>query len=209
MQALDLPKPVAFVLGGGGSLGALQVGMLQALDEAGIAPDLAVGTSVGSLNAAVLALPGDDRIGRLRDIWAHMTKAEAFPGGVLSQVRTLRHSKTHLFPNTGLAKIVDDHLGAGRRFEDLALPLGVVTTDVDTAEPVLLTSGPLRAPCWRAARSRASTRRCRTRTGSCTTAAWSPTSRCGRRSAWARNRWSSSTARFPAKCPARPGPSPR
>ncbi|MET9267820.1 patatin-like phospholipase family protein [Amycolatopsis sp. NPDC004079] len=146
MQALDLPKPVAFVLGGGGSLGALQVGMLQALDEAGITPDLAVGTSVGSLNAAVLSLPGDDRLGRLRDIWAHMTKAEAFPGGVLSQVRTLRHSKTHLFPNTGLAKIIDDHLGAGSRFEDMALPLGVVTTDVDTAEPVLLTSGPLQAP---------------------------------------------------------------
>ncbi|ATY10529.1 patatin [Amycolatopsis sp. AA4] len=146
MQAFDLPKPVAFVLGGGGSLGALQVGMLQALDEADIAPDLAVGTSVGSLNAAVLSLAGDDRLRRLRDIWAHMTKAEAFPGGVFSQVRTLRHSKTHLFPNTGLAKIVDDHLGAGRRFEDLAMPLGVVTTDVDTAEPVLLTSGPLRAP---------------------------------------------------------------
>ncbi|WP_116206873.1 patatin-like phospholipase family protein [Amycolatopsis circi] len=146
MQALDLPKPVAFVLGGGGSLGALQVGMLQALDEAGITPDLAVGTSVGSLNAAVLSLAGGDRLGRLRDIWAHMTKAEAFPGGVLSQVRTLRHSKTHLFPNSGLAKIVDDHLGAGRRFEDLALPLGVVTTDVDTAEPVLITSGPLQAP---------------------------------------------------------------
>lgn len=146
MQALDLPKPVAFVLGGGGSLGALQVGMLQALDEAGITPDLAVGTSVGSLNAAVLSLPGDDRLRRLRDIWAHMTKAEAFPGGVLSQVRTLRHSKTHLFPNTGLAKIIDDHVGTGRRFEDLAMPLGVVTTDVDTAEPILITSGPLQAP---------------------------------------------------------------
>ncbi|WIX78654.1 patatin-like phospholipase family protein [Amycolatopsis carbonis] len=146
MTPLDLPGPVAFVLGGGGSLGALQVGMLRALDEAGVTPDLVVGTSVGSLNAAVLALPGADRLGRLHDIWKHMTKHEAFPGGVFSQVRTLRHSKTNLFPNTGLTKIIDDHLGPGRRFEDLALPLGVVTTDVDTAEPVLFRTGPLREP---------------------------------------------------------------
>ncbi|WP_033296384.1 patatin-like phospholipase family protein [Amycolatopsis jejuensis] len=146
MQALDLPRPVAFVLGGGGSLGALQIGMLRALDEVGVTPDLVVGTSVGSLNAAVLALPGGSRLERLRDIWAHMTRAEAFPGGVLSQVRTLRHSKTHLFPNTGLAKIIDDHLGPGRHFEDLALPLGVVTTDVETASPVLVRSGLLKAP---------------------------------------------------------------
>ncbi|GAA3588846.1 patatin-like phospholipase family protein [Amycolatopsis ultiminotia] len=146
MDPLDLPRPVAFVLGGGGSLGALQVGMLRALDEAGIAPDLVVGTSVGSLNAAVLAVPGGRNLERLQDIWSHMTKHEAFPGGVLSQVRTLRHSKTHLFPNTGLAKILDEHLGPARRFEDLALPLGVVTTDVETAEPMLIRSGQLHAP---------------------------------------------------------------
>ncbi|MBB4685184.1 patatin-like phospholipase family protein [Amycolatopsis jiangsuensis] len=146
MHALDLPRPVAFVLGGGGSLGALQVGMLRALDEVGLIPDLLVGTSVGSLNAAVLALPGGRNLERLEDVWTHMTRHEAFPGGVLSRVRTLRHGKTHLFPNTGLAKIIDDHIGLGCRFEDLALPLGVVTTDVDTAEPALIRSGPLHAP---------------------------------------------------------------
>lgn len=50
--ASALPRPVAFVLSGGASLGAIQVGMLRALDEAGVAPDLVVGTSVGSLNGA-------------------------------------------------------------------------------------------------------------------------------------------------------------
>jgi NTE family protein len=124
----------------------MQVGMLRALTEAGLTPDLVVGTSVGSLNAAVLALPGDDSADRLRRIWSRMTRHEAFPGGVLSQVRTLRHSKTNLFPNTGLAAIVDEHIGHGMRFEDLALPLGVVATDVDTAEPLLIRSGPLLAP---------------------------------------------------------------
>jgi NTE family protein len=143
-MAVDhLPAPIAFVLGGGGSLGSMQVGMLRALADVGIAPDLVVGTSVGSLNAAVLAMPGDDSASRLAKIWSQMTKHEAFPGGVLSQVRTLRHSKTHLFPNSGLAAIIDEHLGPGTRFEDLALPLGVVVTDVDTAEPMLIRSGEL------------------------------------------------------------------
>lgn len=145
-MTLDLPRPIGFVLGGGGSLGAMQVGMLRALSEAGITPDVITGTSVGSLNGAVLALAGDEtqQLERLQSIWRHMTKHEAFPGGVLSQVRTLRHSRTNLFPNTGLATIIDDHLGVGTRFEDLALPLGVVTTEVDTAEPLTFGSGELR-----------------------------------------------------------------
>jgi NTE family protein len=146
MSLADLPRPIGFVLGGGGSLGAMQVGMLRALTEAGVTPDLVAGTSVGSLNAAVLALRGGDALARLRGIWAHMTRDEAFPGGVLSRVRTLTQSKTHLFLNTGLTRIIADHLGAETRFEDLALPLGVVTTQVDTAEPLLIRSGRLLEP---------------------------------------------------------------
>ncbi|MDI5976185.1 patatin-like phospholipase family protein [Amycolatopsis magusensis] len=144
MTTADLPRPLAFVLGGGGSLGAMQVGMLRAVTEAGYRPDLVVGTSVGSLNGAVLARQGDDQAERLERIWTRMTRHEAFPGGVFSQVRTLRHSRTNLFPNTGLAAIVDEYLGEGTTFEDLALPLGVVTTDVETAEPRLIRSGELR-----------------------------------------------------------------
>jgi NTE family protein len=143
MPEVTLPQPIAFVLGGGGSLGAMQVGMLRALDEYGIRAHLVAGTSVGSLNGALLALEPEDATRRLPEIWLHMTRQEAFPGGVLSQVRTLRHAKTHLFPNTGLATIIRDHLGDGTTFEDLKLPLGVVTTDVDTAEPRLIRSGEL------------------------------------------------------------------
>jgi len=146
MPGVDLPRPVGFVLGGGGSLGAMQVGMLRALAEAGVRPDLVVGTSVGSLNGAVLALDPDDAGERLRTTWVHMTRAEAFPGGVVSRVRTLRLTRISLFPNVGLAAIVDDHLGPGTTFDDLSLPLGVVATDVDTAEPRLFTSGDVRPP---------------------------------------------------------------
>jgi predicted acylesterase/phospholipase RssA len=55
VEKIELPGPVGFVLGGGGSLGAGQVGMLRALAERGITPDLVVGTSVGSVNGALLA----------------------------------------------------------------------------------------------------------------------------------------------------------
>ena len=146
MPEVTLPSPVGFVLGGGGSLGAMQVGMLRALHEHGLRPDLVVGTSVGSLNGAVLAKDPADAIERLHKTWAHMTRQEAFPGGVFSRVRTLAHAKTHLFPSTGLAAIIDEQLGAGATFDDLALPLGVVTTEVDTAEPLLITEGELLRP---------------------------------------------------------------
>ena len=56
MSIAGLPRPVGYVLGGGGSLGAVQVGMLQALGEHDIAPGIVAGTSVGSLNGAVVAL---------------------------------------------------------------------------------------------------------------------------------------------------------
>ncbi|MTD58296.1 patatin-like phospholipase family protein [Amycolatopsis pithecellobii] len=143
MSDLTLPRPVAFVLGGGGSLGAMQAGMLAALDEHGIRPDLVAGTSVGSLNGAFLAHDPEDAVRRLPEIWTQLTRQEAFPGGLLSQVRTLHHTKINLFPNTGLATILREHLGEGTTFEDLKLPLGVVTTDVDTAEPRLIRSGEL------------------------------------------------------------------
>jgi NTE family protein len=73
-----------------------------------------------------------------------MTRHEAFPGGLLSQVRTLRHSRTHLFPNWARR----DHRRtrrARRPIRDLALPLCVVVTDVDTAEPALICSDDLQS----------------------------------------------------------------
>ncbi|TVT30680.1 patatin-like phospholipase family protein, partial [Amycolatopsis rhizosphaerae] len=118
-------------------------GMLRALREAGIRPDLVAGTSVGSLNGALLARDPEGAPETLRATWAQLTRQTVFPGGLLSQIRTLQRGKTHLFPNTGLATVIAAHLGATTTFEDLALPLGVVTTDLGTAEPRLTRSGPL------------------------------------------------------------------
>jgi NTE family protein len=138
---LGLPRPVGFVLGGGGSLGAVQVGMLQALMERRVTPDLVIGTSVGSLNGAVIAFDPTSAASRLSHAWARITRHQVFPGGLLTQARTLQRSRNHLFPNTGLASLVADLLGASTMFDDLAIPFSAVTTDVSTAEPYMLDAG--------------------------------------------------------------------
>ena len=138
-----LPRPLGFVLGGGGSLGAVQVGMLEALSERNITPDLVIGTSVGSLNGAMIALDPKAAANRLSHGWARMTHDQIFPGGVLAQARTLERSRTHLFPNTGLAAVIADFLGATRTFDCLALPFAAVTMDVATAGAHVISAGPL------------------------------------------------------------------
>lgn len=142
-DAVALPRPVAFVLGGGGSLGAIQVGMLEALAERGIVPDLVVGTSVGAINGAVMADDPDGAAERLAHAWAHFDADRVFPRGVIGRVRTLHEHHNHLYLELGLAALLAEHLPTGATIEGGALPLRVVTTDVATGEPVVLTSGPL------------------------------------------------------------------
>lgn len=121
MLGLDgLPRPVGYVLGGGGSLGAIQVGMLQALSECEVTPDLVAGTSVGSLNGAVIAADPKGAVNRLSHVWARMTRDQVFPGGLLAQAVLLQRVKTHLFPNTGLAAVITDFIGQATTFADLA-----------------------------------------------------------------------------------------
>ena len=143
MSIAGLPRPVGYVLGGGGSLGAVQVGMLQALGEHDIAPGIVAGASVGSLNGAVVALNPASAANRLSHAWAKITRERVFPGGLLAQARLLQHSKTHLFPATGLAAVIADFIGTGATFEDLALPFAAVATDIATARPHVVRDGPL------------------------------------------------------------------
>jgi NTE family protein len=139
----DLPRPVGYVLGGGGSLGAVQIGMLQALGEHHIAPDIVTGTSVGSLNGAVIAQDPGDAVDRLGETWAKMTRDRVFPGGLLAQARTLQHTRTHLFTSTGLAAVIADFIGAELTFADLALPFAAMATDIATARPHVMNEGPV------------------------------------------------------------------
>jgi NTE family protein len=117
--------------------------MLQTLAEQQITPDLVVGTSVGSLNGAVIAHDPKGAANRLSHAWARITRNQVFPGGLLSQARTLERSRNHLFPNTGLGAVIGDFLGTTTTFDDLSLPFAAVTTDIATALPHVIDSGPL------------------------------------------------------------------
>ena len=139
----DLPRPVGYVLGGGASLGAVQVGMLQALAEHDIVPGIVAGTSVGSLNGAVVAADPKGAANRLSHLWPRLTRADVFPGGLLAQARTLQRAKTNLFPSTGLAAVITHFLGADITFGDLAVPFAAVAMDSATARPHVLREGPL------------------------------------------------------------------
>ena len=79
--ASEMRPRTAFVLSGGASLGALQVGMLRALYERGVVPDLLVGTSAGALNAAFVASRPQSRasIDQLARIWRDLHREDVFP----------------------------------------------------------------------------------------------------------------------------------
>jgi len=139
-----LPRPVAYVLGGGGSWGALQLGMLQALAQTDLRPDLVVGTSVGSLNGAVLAADPDAAVERLTELWPSVTRAEIFPGGVLKGLRTLTTSKAWVFDNEPLTDYLTTSLPVST-FEELAVPFVAVATDFRNGGIATLDSGDLRS----------------------------------------------------------------
>src|SRR4051794_41763655 len=96
----------AFVLSGGASLGATQAGMLQALYERGIRPDLFVGTSAGALNAAFAAgRPSTtDAAIELQRIWLGLTRSQVFPATPLTAALGALGVRDHAFPPPGLRR---------------------------------------------------------------------------------------------------------
>ncbi len=137
-----LPRPLAFVLGGGASFGAAQVGMVRALEEAGVHPDLVVGTSVGALNGAVLASSPGAAGQALEDTWLPMRRRDVFPGNPFGLVWRLGRTGTHAMESEGLQSLLEKVVQAST-FDDLALPLSVVTVDLDAGCEVVLDEGPL------------------------------------------------------------------
>jgi NTE family protein len=119
-----------FVLGGGGNLGALQVGMLQAVLDRGIVPDEIVGCSAGAINAAFIASdPTPDGARRLSELWAQSQADIVQPFTRFDGVRLLTHRGVSLQSNAGLKRVLEQHL-PHRRFEDFALPFHVVATSL-------------------------------------------------------------------------------
>ncbi len=138
---------IGFAFSGGGPLGALQVGALLALFEHGIEPDVVVGSSVGALNAAMIAFdPSPDGARTLERIWRNLRDEDLFPGpGRAAWARWLLPGD-RVFDNSGLAALIERELWPGATFEDAILPLGIVTTALDTGEEVVFRSGPVREP---------------------------------------------------------------
>jgi NTE family protein len=133
----------AFVLSGGGNLAVGQVGMLRALLERGIVPDVVVGTSAGALNGAVVATtPTLDAAERLADVWCSVRSGEVFPGGKWAQAWNVLSRDDHLFENEGLRAIIE-RAAPAPTFEATTVPLRVVTTDLDSGEEVVLACGPV------------------------------------------------------------------
>jgi NTE family protein len=136
MTSSAAPAPrggTAFVLGGGGVLGAVEVGMLQALFERGIRPDLVVGTSVGAINGALVAAdPTPVAVDRLRAVWGDLASSGVLAGSVLSRVSTLVRTRTHLHPREPLRDLLEEHLPA-RTFAELAVPFQCVAASIERA----------------------------------------------------------------------------
>ncbi|HET7529432.1 MAG TPA: patatin-like phospholipase family protein [Mycobacteriales bacterium] len=132
----------AFVLSGGGSLGAVQVGMLLALADRQVVPDLFVGTSVGALNAAFLAgRPGPRGIDELAGIWSRLRRQDIFPTTPARLLRAATGRESGFADPAPLRRLVAEHLSYDR-LEDAPWPVTVVATEVTTGQEVQLASGP-------------------------------------------------------------------
>ena len=132
----------AFVLSGGGSLGAVQVGMLQALAERDIQPDLLVGTSAGAVNASYVAGHGTGRqaLDDLAAVWVGLRRRDVFPVDPLRHLLALTGTRPSLCSGHALGRLLASHLPY-RHLEDAAIPVHVVATNLLSGQEVLLSTG--------------------------------------------------------------------
>ena len=128
----------AFVLSGGASLGAAQVGMLTALTEAGVQPDLVIGTSVGAINGSWVA--GGSHPAELGAVWRALRRDTVFPARPLGGLLGFIGTRCHLVPDSGIRRLLRDHLRFDR-LEDSPVPFHVVATDLLSGCDTLLSRG--------------------------------------------------------------------
>lgn len=129
----------ALVLAGGGSLGAVQVGMLQELVRIGFKPDFIVGSSVGALNAAFFAGdPTPQGVAQLAEVWRALRRSDVFPLTFRSALRWLGPSDA-LFDSVNLGRLIERNLPY-RDLEDAPIPVHVVATSLG-GESIRLSSG--------------------------------------------------------------------
>ena len=132
----------AFVMAGGGSLGAVEVGMLQALLDGGERPTFVVGASAGAINAAYFAAePTRKGAERLERVWCALRRSDVFPLNLRSLIGLLSR-RDYLVEARALRALLQRHLPY-LRLEDAALPVHVVASDMLSGQEVLLSCGPV------------------------------------------------------------------
>jgi NTE family protein len=133
----------AFVLSGGASLGAMQVGMLEALYAWGIAPDFLVGASVGALNAAFVASrPQSPQTAReLGQVWRTLQREDVFPVNLSALVGGVCGRRDHLVPDRSLRRLIGRYLEFGD-LADAPIPLHLIAFDLLEGRELRLSDGP-------------------------------------------------------------------
>src|SRR6478609_6856938 len=136
----------AFVLGGGGVLGAAEVGMARALLESGVRPDLVCGTSIGAINGAAIAGdPTPAGAQRLLAMWETLGGNGMLDGSLVGRVAGLVHRRTALHGNGALRRILRERLPA-QTFAELVVPFECVAASVERAREHWFDSGDLIEP---------------------------------------------------------------
>ena len=132
---------LAFVFAGGGSLGAVQVGMLRALARRGLRPDLVVGSSVGAINAAYFGWsPDADGVAGLERVWAGITRRTIFPFSPLKGLMGLMALGDSLCSPDGLRRMLMDNLPY-QKLEEAPVPVHAVATDLASGAEVCISRG--------------------------------------------------------------------
>jgi NTE family protein len=132
----------AFVLSGGASLGAVQAGMLRALYEREISPDLILGASVGAVNGAYIASrrPTVETATDLGDIWHRVGRQQVFPLNPLTGFVGFFGLRDHLIPSQSLRQLVETHTEFAR-LEEAPIPFSVIATDLLSGRELRLSEG--------------------------------------------------------------------
>lgn len=141
-----MKRKLAFVLGGGGSRGAMQAGALRALFEAGYQPDLVTGTSIGAANGAFLAVHGYsiEGVQRLEQVWHATVDKDLLPTNLWWQMMRAFFKRADSLPEQRIRDFaITNGLSPDLRFEDLQGPrLYLVAADLNTGAPVVFGDDP-------------------------------------------------------------------
>jgi NTE family protein len=135
---------VAFVLGGGGRWGAVEVGMLRALEDAGIRPDLVLGTSIGAFNGSVVAdRPGPEGVARLTKLWGEIGRSGLLQGSRFDRLKNVATLQPALHDTSELRQLLERVHDPGMRIEQLSIPFQCVAASIERAAEHWFTEGPL------------------------------------------------------------------